>query len=152
MFKPAFKPAIAVAVASFVVFSVAIAQQGSKSLSPDAAARAHSLYTQECALCHGDTGNGKSDLANAMKMQLPDFTDSKSLAAKSDSDLFNTIRNGKGQMPAESSDRAKDDALRNLITYLRSLASQTPAAAPAAAPAAPAADQPAPAPPTPPQQ
>jgi len=36
-------------------------------------ARTKELYKQECALCHGDAGNGKSDLATAAKLTCPKF-------------------------------------------------------------------------------
>lgn len=105
-------------------------------LSDKALARTKELYGQECALCHGDTGNGKSDVATASKMTLDDWTDPKSLAGKSDADLFSLIRDGKGQMPAEPAGRAKDAEVKDLIRYIRSLAKQQPAAAPATPPAA----------------
>ena len=136
-----FKPIVAIAAVSLLAISVASAQDANplNHLSPEARAKATRLYAQECALCHNDNGNGKSDLASSMKLQLPDFTRSDTLAAKSDAALFNTIRNGKGQMPAEAADRANDNAVWGLILYLRSLGSGAAAAAPAtdAAPAAP---------------
>jgi mono/diheme cytochrome c family protein len=94
--------------------------------------RAKELYGQECALCHGDNGNGKTDLAAAAKMTLDDWTDPKSLAGKSDKDLFDLIRNGKGQMTPEPVGRAKDQEVKQLILYIRSFANQPPAAPPAA--------------------
>jgi len=55
------------------------------------------------------------------------------LASKSDEELFNIIRNGqrngKMQMPPESEDRANNDAVGNLIIYLRGLSKEQPAAA-----------------------
>ena len=50
----------------------------------------------DCAVCHGDNGNGKTDLATSMSLTLTDWTDPKSLADKSDGDLFKIIRDGKG--------------------------------------------------------
>jgi mono/diheme cytochrome c family protein len=104
-------------------------------------ARAKELYGQECAICHGETGDGKTDLAKDMGLTLSDWTDPKTLAAKPDVDLFNVIRNGKDKMPAEAVGRAKDDEVRNLILYIRSLAKAQPAAAPEtpAVPVAPVA-------------
>ena len=104
-------------------------------------ARAKELYGQDCAICHGERGDGKTDLAKDMGLTLGDWTDPKTLAAKPDGDLFNVIRNGKDKMPAESVGRAKDDEVRNLILYIRSLAKAQPAAAPEtpAAPVAPVA-------------
>jgi mono/diheme cytochrome c family protein len=106
--------------------------------SEKAQARAKELYGQDCAICHGDTGDGKTDLAKDLRSTIDDWTDPKTLAAKPDGDLFNAIRNGKGKMPAEALGRAKDDEVRSLILYIRSLAKQQPAAAPET-PAAPAA-------------
>jgi mono/diheme cytochrome c family protein len=115
----------------------------SAKLSEKAQARAKELYGQECSLCHGDSGNGKTDVATGMKVTLDDWTDSKTLANKSDKELFGSIRNGKGQMTPEPVGRAKDEEVRNLILYIRAMAKQTPTAAPAA-PATPAAPDAAP--------
>jgi len=73
-------------------------------------------------MCHGDNGNGKTDVATSMALSLKDWTDAKSLASKSDQDLFNTIRKGTDKMPPEAEGRAKDDMVWNLIIYLRSFA------------------------------
>jgi mono/diheme cytochrome c family protein len=95
-------------------------------------ARAKELYGQDCAICHGETGNGKTDLAKDMGLKLDDWSDPKTLDARSDGDLFNVIRNGKDKMPPEASGRAKDDEVWNLVIYIRNLPKQQPAAAPAA--------------------
>jgi mono/diheme cytochrome c family protein len=102
-------------------------------------ARAKELYTQDCALCHGANGNGKTDVASGMGVTLADWSNPATLADKQDHDLFNIIRNGKGdKMPPEAEGRAKDDEVWNLIIYIRNLHKLTPAPAPAPAPAAPA--------------
>jgi mono/diheme cytochrome c family protein len=88
----------------------------------DSQAKAKSLYQIDCAMCHGDNGNGKTDLATSMALTLPDWTAAKTLAAKSDQDLFNIIRKGTDKMPPEAEGRAKDDAVWNLIIYIRSFA------------------------------
>jgi mono/diheme cytochrome c family protein len=109
--------------------------------------RAKKLYAMDCALCHGDNGDGKSDLATSMQLTLSDWTDPKSLADKPDQELFNDIRKGKGEkMPPEDASRAKDDDIWNLIHYIRGLSKGQHAApapaAPAPADAAPAAPAP----------
>jgi mono/diheme cytochrome c family protein len=100
-------------------------------------ARAKELYGQDCAICHGDNGNGKTDVAKGMGAALKDWSDPKTLADKPDQELFNVIRNGKGLMPAEVEGRAKDDEVWNLILYIRGLYKLQPAPAPAPAPAPP---------------
>jgi mono/diheme cytochrome c family protein len=99
-------------------------------------ARAKELYTQDCALCHGANGNGKTDVASGMGVTLADWSNSATLADKQDHDLFNIIRNGKGdKMPPEAEGRAKDDEVWNLIIYIRNLHKLSPAPAPATPPA-----------------
>ncbi len=96
-------------------------------------ARAKTLYRQDCSMCHGDNGNGKTDIATSMELTLADWTDPKSLAGKEDSELFNIIRNGKDKMPPEGEGRATDTEVWNLIIYIRTFSKgQSPA------PAAPA--------------
>ena len=92
-------------------------------------AQAKGIYARDCALCHGDNGSGKTDLAKDMQLTLLDWTDSKSLANRSDKELFHTIREGKDKMPAEDVGRAKDDEVWNLIIYIRGMSKGQPAAA-----------------------
>jgi mono/diheme cytochrome c family protein len=97
-------------------------------------AKAKGVYQIDCAMCHGDNGNGKTDLATSMGLTIDDWTDPKTLSSKEDWELFNVIRNGKGdKMPPESSGRATDAEVWNLVIYMRSFSKSHPAS-----PAAPA--------------
>jgi mono/diheme cytochrome c family protein len=95
--------------------------------------KAKKTYGFDCALCHGATGDGKTDLAKDMQLTLSDLTDPKTLADKTDSQLFDIIRKGKDKMPPEEAARAKDEDIWNLVIYVRSLSkgSSTASAAPA---------------------
>jgi mono/diheme cytochrome c family protein len=84
-------------------------------------AKAKELYQIDCAMCHGDKGDGKTDLATSMALTMADFTDPKTLANVPDGTLFNIIRNGKDKMPPEDVGRAKDTVVWNLIIYLRGM-------------------------------
>jgi len=115
------------------------AQDATNPTKPTTAsqAQAKGLYGRDCALCHGEGGSGKTDLAKDMQLVLLDWTDPKSLGNLSDKELFHAIRAGKDKMPAEEQSRAKDAEVWNLIIYIRGFSKgQT---APEAAPA-PAAD------------
>jgi mono/diheme cytochrome c family protein len=83
-------------------------------------AKAKKLYAIDCAMCHGDNGDGKGDMASDMK-NVTDFTNPEALKNRTDGELFYVIRHGKGEMPPEG-DRAKDDDIWNLVNYIRSLA------------------------------
>lgn len=95
--------------------------------SSEAMAKAKKFYEMECALCHNANGDGKSDLAKDMQLSLQDWTNAKSLESKTDAELFASIRNGKGKMPAESPARAKDDEVYHVIHYIRTLSAASPA-------------------------
>jgi mono/diheme cytochrome c family protein len=98
--------------------------------------KAKKLFSMDCAICHGDNGNGKTDLATSMQLTLADWTDPKSLASKPDQELFDAIRKGKGdKMPPEDPSRAKDADVWNLITYIRGFSKGQPSAPAPAAPA-----------------
>lgn len=97
--------------------------------------KAKGVYNMDCALCHGATGDGKTDVAKDMGLTLVDWTDSKTLSDRQDQELFDIIRNGKGKMPSEDKSRATDDEVKNLIVYIRGLSKNQAAAAPAAPPA-----------------
>ncbi len=86
----------------------------------DSLAKAKKLYAIDCAMCHGDKGDGKGDMASDIK-NVTDFTNPDALKNRTDGELFYTIRHGKGDMPLEG-DRAKDDDIWNLVNYVRSLA------------------------------
>ena len=79
------------------------------------------MYGMDCAICHGENGNGKGDLVADMQLKLKDFTDPTALKGMSDGELFYIIKNGRGKMGAEGS-RAKDDVIWNLVILIHSFA------------------------------
>ena len=99
-------------------------------------------------MCHGDNGNGKTDLATSMKLTRWTGPVLPRLAGKTDQQLYDIIRKGNDKMPPEDSSRAKDDGeVMGLVKFIRSFASQAPAApagTPAEAPATTPATTPAP--------
>ena len=84
-------------------------------------AKAKKMYGYDCAMCHGDKGDGKGDLVEDMKLTLKDYSDPAALKDLSDGDIYNIIKNGKGKMTGEG-DRAKPDDIWNLVIYVRSFA------------------------------
>lgn len=108
-----------------------------RKMSAEAVTKARKVYNMDCALCHGAAGDGKTDLAKDMQLTLLDWTDPKALAGQTDQQLFDAIRKGKGKMPPEDENRAKNNEVRDLVNYIRTFAKEG-----AATPAAPATDQP----------
>jgi mono/diheme cytochrome c family protein len=86
-------------------------------------ARAKKIYGYECAMCHGESGDGAGDLAKNMKAKMVDFRNPSALKGHTDGELFYIIKNGKGEMDGEGA-RVKPDETWNLVIYLRSLSKQ----------------------------
>lgn len=89
--------------------------------TPESQAHAKKVWSYDCALCHGEKGDGKGDVADSMKLTLKDYTKPDSLKDVTDAQMYETILKGKGQMPGEEG-RAKPDDIWNLIIYIRSMA------------------------------
>jgi mono/diheme cytochrome c family protein len=136
------------AVALFAIAATSISapcaspqDASSAKITPAVREKAKEVYKVDCAVCHGDNGNGKTDLATSMNVTLADWTDPKPLASMSDKEIFDIIRKGKGdKMPPEDASRAKDEDVWAIIAYIRGFSKGQPSAPPPAAPApAPAA-------------
>lgn len=87
--------------------------------TPESLAKGKKTYMIDCAMCHGETGNGKGDMSDTVK-NITDFTASDAMKNHTDGELFTIIRKGKGDMPPEG-DRAKNEDVWNLVNYIRSL-------------------------------
>jgi mono/diheme cytochrome c family protein len=87
--------------------------------------RGKKVYKTQCALCHGEKGDGKGDLAKEMGLNLPDFTKPDSLATRTDGELFAIVETGKDPMPTQKG-RMTERHLWNLVNYLRSLSGKVP--------------------------
>ena len=83
-------------------------------------AKGKKWYGIDCAMCHGDTGDGKGDVAQDTKLQIVDFTDPATLKSRTDGEMYWVIKNGHQDMPPEGP-RVKTDDLWNLVNYVRSL-------------------------------
>ena len=88
-------------------------------------ARGKKIYVTQCALCHGDKGDGKGELATDMKLALPDFSKPDTLKERTDGELFAIIGGWKDPMPAQTG-RLTDTHRWNLVNYLRSVSGKVP--------------------------
>jgi mono/diheme cytochrome c family protein len=87
--------------------------------TPESQTHAKKVYGYDCAMCHGENGNGKGDLVADLKLVVKDQTDPAALKDMTDGELFFIIKNGKDKMPGEG-DRAKPDDIWNLVILVRS--------------------------------
>ena len=83
-------------------------------------AEARKLYKYHCAMCHGENGDGKGDLAESMKLQLNDWRNPETISKYTDGALFYIITNGRGKMVGGEGDRTKEEVRWNLVNLVRS--------------------------------
>jgi mono/diheme cytochrome c family protein len=87
--------------------------------TPEGLAEARRFYKYQCAMCHGENGDGKGDLVETMKLKVNDWRDASSLTGRTDGELFYILTNGKGAMSGQG-DRTKEQMRWNLINLTRS--------------------------------
>jgi len=87
--------------------------------------RGKKIFQTQCALCHGEKGDGKGDVATEMKLSLPDFTKPDALSGRTDGALFVIVGMGKDPMPSQKG-RMPDQQMWNIVNYLRALGGKTP--------------------------
>lgn len=83
--------------------------------SPGDAKLGKAIYVKNCVACHGQRGDGLGS-----RSSLPNFTDAKAMAAKTDQELFDKISTGgKGTgMPAWNTILTEQDR-RHVLAYIR---------------------------------
>ena len=90
--------------------------------------RGKKIYGTQCALCHGEKGDGKGELASDMKLSLQDFTKPDTLKGRTDGELFAIIGGWKDPMPPQAG-RLTETHRWNLVNYLRAVSGSVPAKA-----------------------
>jgi len=108
---------------SFSIPAQAVHQVNPVKPTAESLAQGKKYYGYDCAMCHGENGNGKGEVAISEKMELGNWTDPATLRDKTDGELFYIIKNGKGKMPPEG-ERVKPTELWNMVNYIRSLSSK----------------------------
>src|SRR3990170_6642514 len=97
---------------------------GGQPARPAAAHPGKATYTQYCATCHGDTGQGDGPGAAALPIKPPPFTDGRLMNPLPDDFLFKVVGEGAGsvglapQMPAFRPPLT-DRQIRDVIGYVR---------------------------------
>jgi cytochrome c5 len=116
------KPAQTPDAAPTAIPAEAAAKKNPVKPTPEGLAEARKLYGYHCAMCHGEKGDGKGDLADTMKLNLKDWRDASSIEKYSDGELFYIITNGRGKMTGGEGDRTKEEVRWNLVNLVHSFA------------------------------
>jgi len=79
------------------------------------------VYTERCVLCHGPNGKGDGPAAAGLNPKPRNHTDGSYMNSRTDDQLLEVIRNGKGAMPAWGK-VLSDDEIHAVLKHVRSLA------------------------------
>lgn len=91
--------------------------------TPEGLGAARKVFGYDCAMCHGEKGDGKGEVVESMKLTMHDWREPATLAGKTDGELFYIITKGKGKMMAEG-DRVPEKLRWNLVNLVRALAAK----------------------------
>ena len=88
-----------------------------RAIAGDTRAEAQHLFDSTCAVCHGRDGKGGVPAAEGLPPPR-NFCDAAFQASRTDADLKDVIRGGKGPMPAFGP-LFDDEQLTLLVAYVR---------------------------------
>jgi len=91
--------------------------------SPEGLAEARKVFGYDCAMCHGDKGDGKGDVVESMKLTMHDWREPATLANVTDGEIFYILTKGKGKMMAEG-DRLSEKLRWNMVNLVRAMAAK----------------------------
>jgi cytochrome c2 len=100
----------------FIFFLVLIVPLFLPAFESGDAAKGKELFSR-CAVCHGDSGEGKEAIAKMFGVTMPPLA-SKEVQSLSDAALKKIIEEGKGKMKAV---KMSDQEMTDVIAFLRSL-------------------------------
>lgn len=86
-------------------------------VSPAKAKEAKQLFKQKCIKCHGKDGAGNNygQIIGATNLTDPEWQE-----RADDKRIFNSIKHGRGQMPA-SGEKLTEEQIAALVLYVRTL-------------------------------
>ena len=91
--------------------------------SPEGLAEARKVFGYDCAMCHGEKGDGKGEVVESMKLTMHDWREPATLANMTDGEIFYIITKGKRQMIPEG-ERVPEKLRWNLVNLVRALAAK----------------------------
>jgi mono/diheme cytochrome c family protein len=93
-------------------------------------AAGRALFGQHCAVCHGEDGKAKTEMAASMKVKPADLTD-RAMHGITDGEIYWVITNGikRSGMPAFKA-KASDTERWQMALYVKHLMGEHPHAAP----------------------
>ncbi len=101
--------------------AAAKARKNPVAVAAESLATGAKLFRRNCAVCHGETGDGKGPWQDILTTQPGDFTDARRMAEHTDGELFWKISTGRELMPAFEK-KLSEQKRWQLVNYLRTFA------------------------------
>ena len=119
VFTPVIRPPFMVLLVGTLLIgytvSRAVAQRS--QASPAKAKEAKRLFKQKCAKCHGQDGAGSN---YGQIIGVTNLTDPEWQERVDDQRIINSIKHGRGQMPA-AGEKLTEEQITSLMLYVRTL-------------------------------
>ena len=122
LFSPIIRPLVMVLLAGNLLIGYAVSQAvGSRfqrsQVSPAKAKEGKRLFKQNCVKCHGKDGAGNN---YGQIIGATNLTDPEWHQRTDDTRIINSIKHGRGQMPA-SGEKLTEEQITSLMLYVRTL-------------------------------
>lgn len=88
--------------------------------TPESIGNGKNVFSSQCTMCHGKSGDGTGDLGVRLGYDLPDFTSAAAQRTRTDGEYFYVLTNGHGKMSGEG-DRLGETVRWDLVNYIRSI-------------------------------
>jgi high-affinity iron transporter len=85
---------------------------------------AETVFAQQCAMCHGESGAGDGTAAVAMNLEPASFAEPTFQESQTDEQLADAIGSGKGTTMPGYADRLSAEQIGALVSYIRRLGGQ----------------------------
>jgi cbb3-type cytochrome c oxidase subunit III len=102
--------------ASLMVSSYCLAT-GTAAIPAGAAADGNAIFAAKCATCHGKDGSG---IPNWRAKGQPDFRDAKWQKSKTDAQITDVTKNGKGKYMPAFKTKLSDEEIAAVVSRIRS--------------------------------
>ncbi len=104
----------------------ALARKNPLAATPSPLKEAQEIYAKQCAMCHGEKGDGQGPAAQVMQVPPAKLNDPVMMKEMTDGEIFYKISEGRLPMPGFKTKLSEEDRWK-LVNYLRTFSPKTAA-------------------------